>query len=339
MPQLRQDELTGRWIVMAPERANRPMSVQDQPADVPNVCDPFAEGSEHMTGPEVMALRRDGFPADGSGWTLRVVKNKYPAFQLSPSAELSCDQGADQSISAIGAHEVIVECPQFEANLARLPVESFRDLFDAYRERLAFHKRDPRLVHATVFKNKGALAGASLGHSHSQLVVTPFIPNALEQEFAAALMHYQKTGRSIFDEILEKELKATKRIVIESRHVVAYCPYASRFPYEMCLMPKSQISHYEDSPQEVLDDLATVMKEVLERLTLVLNDPPYNFILHTAAFLPGESPSFRWHIELFPRITRPAGFEWGTGCFVNEVLPELAAARIRPLASTIPSAD
>ena len=313
---------------MAPERATRPIEVTDLPNLVCSMDDPFAEGREATTTAEVMAFRPEDSPANGPGWELRVLPNKYPALSPNDSVVVSSDPFY-QSLSGTGAHEVIVECPQNESNISRLSPESIGKILLAYRERLIGLRRDPQLAHATIFKNCGAQAGASIYHAHSQLLATPYIPSLIEEELAGSKAFYATNGRNIFDDIINRELKDGRRVVLETPRFLAFCPFASRFSYETWIVSRQAESHYEQITAEAIVELATVMKSVLRRLELTLNDPPYNYVLHTAPLQQPSLPHYRWHFEIYPRLTRVAGYEWGSGCYINEVLPERAAERLR----------
>lgn len=328
MPELRKDPIVQRWVVMAPDRAKRPSDVKDDPKSVEGEFDPFAEGNEAATPPEIMAYRNYGSQPNGPGWRVRVVPNKFPALQIEGNLEKRGD-GIYDMMNGIGAHEVIVECPHGETNMSRLSVDNIREVLWVYHDRLVDLKRDRRLVHALIFKNKGALAGASLQHSHSQLMATSVVPITIYEEISGALEFFNYRGRSIFDDMIQQELAHGKRVVLDTPHFVVFCPFASRFPFETWILPKQQSSHFENITRQAIEELGTVLKTVLRKLELALDDPPYNYVIHTAPFNQPELPHFLWHMELFPRITRVAGFEWGSGFYINPVLPEEAAAFLR----------
>ena len=193
MPDLRKDPVTGRWVIIAPDRAKRPMDFVD-PQKAESGYDPFAEGNESATPPEIIAYRNAGSPANGPGWRVRVVPNKFPALQVEGDLDKRGD-GIYDAMNGVGAHEVIIECPHSETNLSRLPVKTVREVLSAYRDRLADLKKDRRLLHGLVFKNKGAMAGASLDHSHSQLIVTSVVPITVAEEIAGSLQFYDYRGR------------------------------------------------------------------------------------------------------------------------------------------------
>ena len=328
MPELRKDPIVQRWVVMAPDRAKRPSDVQDEPRSVEGEFDPFAEGNEAATPPEIMAYRNYGSQPNGPGWRVRVVPNKFPALQVEGNLEKRGD-GIYDLMNGIGAHEVIIECPHGETNMSRLSVDNIREVLWVYHDRLVDLKRDRRLVHALNFKNKGSLSGASLQHCHSQLMATSVVPISIWEEINGALEFFNYRGRSIFDDMIQQELATGTRIVLETANFVVFCPFASRFPFETWILPKQQSSHFENVTRQSIEELGTVLKTVLRKLELALDDPPYNYVIHTAPFNQPELPHFLWHVELFPRITRVAGFEWGSGFYINTVMPEQAAEFLR----------
>ena len=326
--ELRKDPIVGRWVIIAPDRLSRPQNVQDCDAIDAGAFDPFLEGNEVTTTDEILAYREHGTPRNGPGWRVRVIPNKFPAVRVEWE-QVKRGDGMYDKMSAVGAHEVIVECPHRETNMSRLTVDNIREVFWVYRDRLVDLKRDPRLVHALIFKNKGALAGASLDHSHSQLIVSPIVPIAIKEELDGAEHFYRYRGRCIFDDMIQQELASESRVVFETEQFIVFCPFASRFPFETWILPKQHSSHYENVTRGMIEELGMVMKKTLQKLEYALDDPPYNYVLHTAPFDSQPLPHYRWHIEIFPRINRVAGFEWGSGFYINPVAPEHAAEFLR----------
>ncbi len=330
MPELRKDPIVGRWVIIAPDRAKRPANFVEQEADNGDLFDPFLEGNEDATPGEILAYRTPGTKPDSPGWRVRVVPNKFPALLV--EGELSKrGEGIYDMMNGIGAHEVIIECPHLETNMSRLSLDNIREVIWVYRDRLVDLKRDPRLVHGLVFKNKGALAGATLEHTHSQLIVTPVVPVSLAEEMNGALEFYNYRGRCIYDDMIQQELASDKRIVLDTPGFVVLCPFASRCPFETWILPKQHSSHFENIQRQGVDELGMVLKSVLMKLEIALDDPPYNFVIHTAPFDTHNLPHYLWHIEIFPRLTRVAGFEWGSGFYINPVEPETAARFLREI--------
>lgn len=328
MPELRKDPIVGRWVIIATDRARRPVAPKaPEPVPAPGAC-PFCEGSEHNTPFEILSYRDRGTRPNEKGWRVRVVPNKYPALQIEGSLDKR-GEGIYDHMNGIGAHEVIVECPFHESSLANLSEENIREILWVYRDRLVDLKKDPRLVYGMVFKNVGAAAGASVEHSHSQLIVTPIVPISVQEEMFGAQEFFGYRGRCIFCDIIHQELATEKRIVLDTPNFVCLCPYASRFPFEVWILPKNHSSHYENIQKIEVDELGTVLKTILMKLETALDKPAYNYMFHTAPFDTQAVPHYHWHIEIIPRLTRVAGFEWGTGFYINPVPPEQAAAYLR----------
>lgn len=328
MPELRKDPIVGRWVIISPDRAKRPQDFSDEIAMPAGSFCPFCEGNEEATPPEILAYRQPGSEANGSGWRVRVIPNKFPALQVEGELKKRGD-GIYDLMNGVGAHEVIIESPRHEKNMSRLAVDQFREVLWVYRDRLVDLKKDSRLVHGLIFKNKGAAAGASLEHSHSQLIVTPVVPISVLEEMNGAQEFYQYRGRCIYCDLIQQELATDSRIVLDTPGFVVICPYASRFPFETWVVPKSHSSQFENIPRQGIEELGMVLKTILSKLEIALDDPPYNYVIHTAPFNSNELAHYHWHFEIFPRLTRIAGFEWGSGFYINPVPPEEAALFLR----------
>ncbi|MBI3015621.1 MAG: galactose-1-phosphate uridylyltransferase [Candidatus Tectomicrobia bacterium] len=331
MPELRKDPILGRWVIISTERAARPKDFKIQaPAPQRGTC-PFCPGNESMTPPEILAYRPPGSPPDTPGWTLRVIPNKFPALRIEGNLDRS-GIGVYDRMNGVGAHEVIIETPRHDLNLSQASESTIRDVLWSYRERLVDLKKDPRLRYTLIFKNHGEAAGASLEHSHSQIIALPIIPQTVALELYGCKNFFDYHDRCIFCDILEQELEQESRIIENRPATAAFTPYASRFPFEVWIMPRKHLCGYEDATALDLEDLARTFSAVLRRLEKVLGSHPYNLIMHTAAFddrYPQTCDYYHWHFEIMPTLTRVAGFEWGTGFFINPVLPEEAARYLR----------
>jgi UDPglucose--hexose-1-phosphate uridylyltransferase len=256
------------------------------------------------------------------------VPNKFPA--LGVEGELNKrGEGIYDKMSGVGAHEVILECPFHEVSMANLAEDNIREVLWVYRDRLVDLKKDPRLVYGMVFKNVGAAAGASLEHSHSQLIVTPIVPINVWEEMNGSLEFFDYRGRCIYCDMIHQELATEKRVVLDTPNFVAFAPFASRFPFETWILPKAHNSHYENIQKNEVEELGTLLKTILMKLEVALDRPAYNYIIHTSPLDTRELPHYHWHIEIIPRLTRVAGFEWGTGFYINPVSPEDAATYLR----------
>jgi UDPglucose--hexose-1-phosphate uridylyltransferase len=318
-PQLRKDPVIDRWTLIAPERAARPTELEDPGHLAHHVACPFCEGHETETPHEVVALRRPDTPANGPGWRIRVVPNRFPAVRsdagaVTPRNELLLAE------PGVGVHELVIECPHHEASIAALPPEHVRDVFAVYRDRLTALWADERLRHVQVFKNHGAPAGASVEHAHSQVLASARVPREIRVELDGAAAYQTTHGRCVYCDLLDRELAAKERVVLAGEHVVAFAAWAGRFPYETWVLPRRHSPLFERLGDAELTDVAAVMRTVLRRL----GDVAYNFVLHTAA---GEP--YHWHWEILPRLTGIAGYELATGCYLNPLPPEEAAQRLR----------
>ena len=328
MPELRKDPITGRWVIIATDRAKRPADFARERV-VPQggrFC-PFCPGHESKTPPEVLAYRPSGV-ANGPGWTLRVVPNKFPALRV--EGELQREgEGLYDKMSGIGAHEVIIETPDHMATLSDVDEKRIEDLFWAFRDRVIDLKKDSRLRYALFFKNHGESAGATLEHSHSQLIALPVVPKRVLEELDGAKKYFEYKERCVYCDIVRQELAAGTRVVMESDHFLVISPYAPRFPFETWVVPKLHHSHAETILPQVIQDLASVMRSTLRRIDKTLERPPYNFVLHTAPLQEMSIPHYHWHIEIIPKLTRVAGFEWGSGFYINPTPPEESAKFLR----------
>lgn len=330
MPELRKDPIVGRWIIIATDRTKRPQEFKPEFRQSPTAFCPFCEGNEDATPREILAYRAPGTMSNQPGWRVRVVPNKFPALQVEGNLEKRGD-GIYDLMNGIGAHEVIIDCPRHETNISRLTENNIREVLWVYRDRLVDLKKDRRLVHGLIFKNVGAPAGASIDHSHSQLIVTPVVPISVWEEMTGSLEFYNYRGRCIFCDIIQQELATDSRIVLDTPSFVVFCPFASRFPFETWIVPKQHSSHFENIQRQGIEEMGMVLKNTLRKLEVALDDPAYNYIIHTAPFDTGELAHYHWHLEIFPRLTRVAGFEWGSGFYINPVPPEQAAAFLREI--------
>lgn len=328
MSELRKDPVIDRWVIISTERGKRPSDFAEIKEVKKGGFCPFCPGNEDKTPPEIFAIRPDGSPPNKPGWTLRVVPNKYPALRIEGQLNRQGD-GIYDKMNGVGAHEVIIETPDHGKDLADLEIPAIRDVFRVYRERVLDLKKDIRLKYAMIFKNHGVSAGASLEHTHSQLIATPILPKRVIEEINGAQIYFNYKERCIFCDIVRQEIKDDIRLVYEEEHFIAIEPYAARFPFETWILPKQHFSHYESISDELLSHLAVTVKEVLSRINRALNRPPYNYVIHTAPMQQQPLDHYHWHIELMPKLTRVAGFEWGTGFYINPTSPEDAAEYLR----------
>ena len=330
MPELRKDPVIGRWVIISTERGRRPSDFADSEEKKKGGFCPFCYEHEDKTPPEIFALRPDKSPHDKPGWTLRVVPNKYPALRVEGQLNRQ-GEGIYDKMNGVGAHEVIIEAPDHFIDLAEMEISTMRDVFWVFRERIQDLKKDIRLKYVMVFKNHGMSAGASLEHTHSQLIATPIIPKTVVEEMEGAKLYFNYKDRCIFCDIIRQETNDNARVVYDEEHFIALEPYAPRFPFETWIIPKQHYSHYESITDEMLNHLAVIMKEVLGRINVALNHPPFNFVIHTYPMQEDPADSYHWHIEFMPKLTKVAGFEWGTGFHINPTSPEDAAQYLKQI--------
>jgi len=339
MPQLRRDPIMGRWVIIASERAKRPedfLAKQEQMID--NGC-PFCKGAEDKTPPEIFAIRDPGTKPNQPGWNVRVVPSIAPILRVEGKLNRH-GKGMYDLMNGVGAHEIIIETPEHIAHLSDLSAEQIKKVIDAYVYRMLDLEKDMRFKYVLIFKNYGIVAGSSMyKHSRSQLIATPVNPKLVKEELAGAKKYFDYKDRCVFCDMLRQELDSQERIILETDGFVAIAPFASRFPFEVCILPKEHNCDFPDVSDGSRFDLARVLKVVLSKLKAALGDPPYNFIIHTAPFRLGRKAGYwktieddyHWHIEIIPRLTRVAGFEWGTGVYINPTPPEEAAKYLKGL--------
>ncbi len=340
MPILRQEPLTGEWVIIATERARRPETFAPQkkekkappPARVEN-C-PFCYGNEHMTPREVLAYRDDSPKADTPGWALRVIPNKFPALEQYDAREGLAFDNANgwnflESYQGYGVHEVIIETPDHNRHLADLKDDELALVLKSFEERLRSLAGDPRLKYVQIFRNHLREAGASIEHPHCQLLALPFIPPLLEKEYRRCREYYQDEGRCLVCTLLEEEEKMGERVVLENDSFLAFIPFAAPLPFTTWIIPRGHASSLEVSADNWEEKLAPVLKGFLAKLSQKLEDPPYNLYLHLAPLRSESLPYYHWHMEIIPKLTIVAGLEMATGTYINVSKPEEAAKFLR----------
>jgi UDPglucose--hexose-1-phosphate uridylyltransferase len=330
MSELRKDPVTGRWVIISTERGKRPSDFGIQKVKAKEGFCPFCPGNEDKTPPEIMAFRQEGGSRNGPGWRLRVVPNKFPALRV--EGEINREGvGLYDKMSGIGAHEVIIETPHHQESMSSLAPKAFEEVLWAYRDRILDLRRDLRLRYAMIFKNHGEPAGATLEHSHSQLIALPIVPHLVAEEMTGAREYYRYKERCIFCDIVRQEIQQGERIVLENSEFISVAPFASFSPFEAWIIPKRHSSFFEECQVHEIQSLSWIFQETLKRLEKALNFPPYNFTLHTTPINERSLEYYHWHFEIIPKLTKFAGFEWGSGFFINPTPPEEAAKFLREL--------
>ena len=337
MPELRKDPIIGRWVIIATERAKRPDEFS-APCEQPVEGDcPFCRGNERQTPPEISAVRESASSEKNTpDWRVRVIPSIKPMLRIEGRLDRR-GQGIYDMISGIGAHEVVIETPEHINNIADLPVQQIDSILGVYIERISDLSKDARFKYVLAFKNHGRVAGAGrIRHSRSQLIATPVTPKRVKEELAGARRYFDYHERCVFCDMVKQELASGERLIIDIDGFVAVAPFASRFPFEIWILPKEHSCDFISLAKTQRQDLARIIKTVLLKLKIGVGDPPYNYILHTAPFRRAKSgywrtinQDFHWHIEIMPRLTRVAGFEWGTGFYICSLPPEEAAGFLR----------
>jgi UDPglucose--hexose-1-phosphate uridylyltransferase len=328
LPEFRKDPVTGRWVIIATGRAKRPSDFIRQPVSSakPAIC-PFDYGNEAKTPPELLAYRNSG-GRDEPGWRVRVVPNKFPALGIEGDLSRQGD-GMYDKMNGIGAHEVVIETPDHNATLGEMPERQIEEVLWAFKERVSDLKKDRRFRYIVLFRNHGEAAGASLEHPHSQLIALPVIPESVKEEVDGAHRFFKEKERCIFCDIIRQESAATVRLVTETDRFTVIEPYAPRFPFETWILPKQHGSHYEDADAPTLQNLAWILRATVRKLEKVLERPAYNLIVHTAPVQEAPLEYYHWRVTIVPKLTKAAGFEWGTGFYINPTPPEEAAKFLR----------
>jgi UDPglucose--hexose-1-phosphate uridylyltransferase len=329
MPELRKDPVTGRWVIIATERAKRPAQFAKADEERKGGFCPFCPGNEKSTPPEVHSYRHPNTQRDSEGWWLRVVPNKFPALQPEGTLKRS-GEGMYDRMTGFGQHEVVIESPSHDNTIADLSVEQIEEIIWVFRDRTVELRKDTRMRYIMIFKNWGREAGASLEHPHSQIIALPIVPKRVQEELSGAGKYYDYKERCVFCDMIHQELEDNTRIVSENDSFLSFMPFASRFPFETWIIPREHTSFFNDIQKNHVVDLAKIMKHTFSLIKLALDDPPYNFVIHTTPFdESGSAPFYHWHIEIMPKLTKVAGFEWGTGFYINPTAPEEAAAVLR----------
>ena len=334
MSELRKDPVTGRWVIISTERRKRLSDFlleSVQPSAGNGSC-PFCAGHEQMTPKELLAFGRNGGAPNTTGWSLRVVPNQFPVLRVEGTLDRE-GEGLFDKMNGIGAHEVIIESPRHEATLASLDEAAVEQVLQACRERVQDLKRDRRFRYMIIFKNHGAAAGASLEHSHTQLIALPIVPREVRDEVDGARSHYMTKERCVFCDILRQETGDRRRLIAENADMVAVSPYAPRFPFETWILPRRHQAQFEDAPRHEYASLARLLGDILRRMNRALQTPPYNLLIHSAPVAEAAADYYHWHVEIIPKLTKVAGFEWATGFYLNPTAPEEAAQVLRDVRS------
>ena len=327
MPELRQNFFTKEWVIIATERAKRPEElVTHRPAKATasyvETC-PFCPGNENKTPPEVLRI-----PSSGVAWQVRVVPNRFAALNRGAEPTRTIHRSR-RTINGFGIHDVIVETPDHSRFPVMMSDAEFAEILRIYRTRYNELSHDPRIAHITIFKNHGRDAGTSLEHPHSQLIATPVISQQIRERLQHAVTHFDEFGECMYCQMLREELEDKARVVMATEHFVALELFASGTPFTTHIYPRRHAASFGDISAQELVDLSRILRTILSKLFYGLEDPDFNYTIRSA---PAECVGvkyFHWYVSVIPRLTRVAGFELGSGMFINTVLPEAAAEFLR----------
>jgi len=336
--ELRWNPLRMNWVIVVKERGRGPQDYHLERERVTTTSCPFCYGQEAKTTQEVFAIRPEANPSGTSNWKVRVIPNKYPALRIEGDLDKR-GVGLYDVMNGVGAHEVIVESPDHGRSMADFSPAEIVDVLKAYRARLLDLRKDHRFRYIIIFKNHGVEAGATIPHPHSQLIAVPITPPVVATKLSVSRDYYHRKERCLMCDMLDQEREEKERLVRDDDHFMVFAPFASSFPFELCIAPRRHSHDFALLGDEELTALAETLKDTLYRLRHVLRDPPYNLVLHNAPPMHlrlgkpshwGSLPyDYHWHIELVPRLVKTAGFERGTGFHINPTPPEQAARYLR----------
>ena len=329
MSEVRLNLITGDWVVIATERAKRPEDFyhKKEKKELPNyvaTC-PFCPGNEAQTPPETFVIK-----GPDNKWLVRCVPNKFSAF--SPEGEIIKTKiDFKQYITGVGLHDVIIETPEHNMTTALLPLSHIEEILSAYKNRLLAFYSDPRIEHVIIFKNHGQSAGTSLEHPHSQIVGTPVFPGQVMNRLGEAIKNYYYVnfGDCLYCLYLQDEQRDKIRIISENESFIAFIPYAALSPFHTWIFPRKHNACFGHITDEEISDLAAILKDILLRLYIGLDNPDFNYVIRSLSPAGADSKFFHWYLAIIPKVIQIAGFELGTGMFINTALPESSAEFLR----------
>jgi len=325
---LRKDAVTQRWVVIHPGRAELPLpNWRVRPTGLLADGCPFCPGNEARAGSEIYVEREPGSPRDGPGWWVRVMADKYPILHIEGELEKTAE-GMYDSMNAIGAHEILIETPEHDRHWANLEILQLERVLRACQQRSLDLRNDVRFRHLIWVKNHG-LPTSLFHHPHSHIVASPFVPRAIEEELKGFSDHMRWKERCVLCDMVRQEIGAGRRVILRQGTIVVFVPFAPRFPYECWIVPVEHSHDFVAVRPPELRDLARAVQGVLARMLRLLDDPPYALVLHSSPLGEFTREEYHWHLELVPHPLQVLGLEWGTGIYINPVLPEVAADRLR----------
>jgi UDPglucose--hexose-1-phosphate uridylyltransferase len=332
MPQLRKNPVTREWVIVASERSRRPSDfkpgedLQHRAAFNPN-C-PFCPGNELMTPGEIECYRAPSTNPNDPGWSVRVVPNKFPALMVEGELDRR-GEGMYDMMNGVGAHEVIIECPEHDLSPATMAPRQVEEMLFSYRARCADLTQDRRFKYINIFRNHGRLAGASLEHPHSQLIALPMVPQNVLLQVEGCARYYEYHERCAYCDMVREEVGQGNRLVYMNDDFVAFCPFAAKYPFEVWIVPRAHVRSFADENDARLRAFGAALQDVLLRIDRCLNFPAYNYTILTAPINQERERDFHWHLAIMPRLTVSAGFEMGSGVHINVTAPEDSARFLR----------
>lgn len=333
MPEWRKDPILDRWVVIATERGKRPTDFKLPPEEKKGGECPLCQGHEWQTPPEVLSFREQDSPRNKPGWWVRVVPNKFPALRIEGRAGERC-LGLQRVMDGVGAHEVVVETTDHNRPLEEQNEHQIREVIRAWRDRTLDLRRDKRFRYIQIFKNHGGPAGASLDHPHSQIMSLPMVPGVIREKLQRLAGHARATGQCLVCGMISQELQEQNRVVDANDSFLALAPFASRVPFETWIIPREHQPDFGQIREDQVAGLASLTRAVIGKIELALGSAPYNLMINTSPVNGDQEDQkhFHWHLEILPRLTTAAGFELGTGFYINPTPPEMAAHDLRETA-------
>jgi len=340
MPELRKDPILGRWVIIATERAKRPSDFSFDESSKSQIKEkdcPFCEGNESLTPPEIYALREKNTKPNSPGWDVRVIPSIAPFLKIEGDLDRH-GHGMYDIENGVGAHEIIIATPKHDAGTFINNLPQIEKLTETVIRRMKDLKKDERLKYVLIFKNHGRVAGGSnITHQHIQLISTPVTPKRVKEELVGAKQYFDYKDRCIFCDMIRQDLGAKERVALEIDGFIAINPYCSRFPFETWILPKKHSCDFDNMTKDDITNFSNIFRLTMKSLAKTLGDFPYNIVLHTAPFRRRKIKGYwetieldyHWHIEIMPRLTQVAGFEWGSGFYINPIPPEEATKYIK----------
>jgi UDPglucose--hexose-1-phosphate uridylyltransferase len=329
MAELRRDPIIGRWVIVDADHPHKPEEFEHEPHTWRGGTCPFCYGNESQTPPEIESIRDPSTSPNTPGWQVRVVPNKFPALQIEGELDRR-GLGIYDMSNGVGAHEVVIDTPYHHKDIPDLLNEEVEKIISMSCRRALDLAKDGRFKYIMLFKNYGPAAGASLEHPHTQLIALPMTPKNVREELRGAQQYFGYHERCIFCDIIRQETQEKERIVLENKYFLSFCPFVSRFPFEIWIIPKKHNGYFCHMPPEEIPALASILKDTITKVKKIFANPAYNFIVHSSPInSEGSVEGYHWHIEFIPKLTRVAGFEWGTGFYIVPTPPELAAKYLK----------